>query len=108
MQFLSISKQKQLEWADECYRTTVKVMFKKMSAKQGIKEFEERALADFVNKYKYLHDMSTFVRMCPEDLTPKQKRGALRAITLIKEKRSEKTKIRACVDGRAHRAYITK
>ena len=52
--------------------------------------------------------MSTFGRVCPGDMTPKQRRDALIAITLIKEKRPRKIKGRSCVDGRAQRAYITK
>ena len=52
--------------------------------------------------------MNTFGRVCPEYLTPKRKRDALRAITLIKEKRSGKIKGRACADGRAQISYITK
>ena len=52
--------------------------------------------------------MNTFGIVCPEDLTPKQKRDALCAITLIKDKRPRKIKGRACADGRAQRAYIKK
>ena len=52
--------------------------------------------------------MNTFVRVCSEYLTHKQKRDALRAITLIKEKRSEKIKGGSRADGRAQREYITK
>ena len=108
MQFLSISKQKLHEWAGDCYRTAVNVMFTQMSEKKGIKQFKELAVAAIVKDYKKLHDMSTFVRVCPEDLLPKQKQDALRAITLIKEKRSRKIKVGACADSRAHIAHITK
>ena len=52
--------------------------------------------------------MNTVGRVCPEYQTPKQKRDALRAITLIKEKRFVKIKGRECADGRSQRAYITK
>ena len=52
--------------------------------------------------------MNTFGILCPEDLTPKQKWYALRAITLIQKKRSRKIKVRAFADGRAQRSYITK
>ena len=100
MRFLSISKHKQCEWAYECYRTAVKIMFIQMSTKQGIKQFKERAIYEIVKEYKQLHYMNTFVRVCPEDLTTKQKRDALRAITLIEEKRPGKIKRRACAyDG---------
>ena len=63
-------------------------MFTLMSAKQRIKQFNERAMADIVKEYKQLHEMNMFGRLCPEYLTPKQKRDTLRAITMIKNKLS--------------------
>ena len=60
-----------------------------MSAKQGIKQFKKRAVVDIVKDYNQLHDMNTFGIVCPKDLTPKHKWDALRAIILIKDKRSE-------------------
>ena len=84
------------------------VMFKKMIAKQGIKNFKYQAVDAIVNYYKQLHDINEFDIVCPENLRPIQKRYALRAITLIKEKCSGKIKGRACVDGRSQRSYIKK
>ena len=46
--------------------------------------------------------MNQFGRVCPKDLTP-NKKDALCAITLIKEKRYGKIKGIACVDGIAQR-----
>ena len=63
---------------------------------------------DTVKEYKQLHDIITFGRVCPEDMTPKQKLYALCAITFIKEKRFGKLKGRACADGRAQMSYIKK
>ena len=108
MQFLSISKQKKREWDDDCYRTSENVMFTQMSAKQGIKQFKERAMAVIVKEYKQLHEIDTFGRVCPEDLMSKHKLYTLRAITFIKEKRSGNIKGRAFADGISQRAYIKK
>ena len=52
--------------------------------------------------------MNTFGRVFPEELIPKQKRDALHAITLIKEKIYGKNKRRGCADGISQRRYITK
>ena len=52
--------------------------------------------------------MNMFGRVFPEDLMPKQKRDAFFEVTLIKDKRSGKIKVRACADGRSQRAYIIK
>ena len=92
MQFLLISKQKKHEWADDCYRAAVSVIFTQISAKQGIKQFKGRSTISVVKYYKQTHDMNTFGRVCPEDLTPKPKQETFREITLIKEKWSGKIK----------------
>ena len=89
---MSITKQEQCDWYDECYRMAVNVMFTKMSAKQVIKHFKELDVASIVKEYKQLNDTNTFGRVCLEDMIPKQKRDTLHAITLIKEKRSGKIK----------------
>ena len=65
-------------------------------------------MAAIVKEYKQLHGMNTFGRVCHEDLTPKQKQDALRAIMLIKEQRSRKLKRRLCADGKAQRSYNKK
>ena len=65
-------------------------------------------MSSIVKKYKQLHDMNMFGRVFPEDLMPKQKRDAFFEVTLIKDKRSGKIKVRACADGRSQRAYIIK
>ena len=63
-------------------------------------------MADIIKEQKQLYEMITFGRMCTNGLIPKQKRDVLRVITLFKEKRGRKIKIRACVYGRTQRSYI--
>ena len=46
--------------------------------------------------------------MNPDSLTRSHNKGALRAINLIKEKRSRKLKGKTCADERPQRCYITK
>ena len=108
MQYLSVSKQKQCEWADDCYRTAVNVMWTQMSVKQGIKQFKERDVDAIFKENKQLHDMNTFGRVSPKELIPKQKWDALCEINFIMEKRSGKIKGGKCADSRAQREYITK
>ena len=52
MQFLLIYKQKKHEWADECYRMAVNVMFTQMSEKKVIKHFKELDVSAIVKEYK--------------------------------------------------------
>ena len=56
-------------------------------------------MTSIFKEYKQLHDMNTFVRVCPNDLTPKQKQDALHDITLIEDKRCKKVKGTVCADG---------
>jgi len=50
--------------------------------------------------------MSVFGRVAYESLTVEEKKKALRAINLIKEKRCGKLKGRACADGSVQRVYV--
>ena len=59
-------------------------------------------------EYTQLEEMKLMGALNPESLTRTHKKGALRAINSIKEKRSGKLKGRKCADGQPHRCYITK
>jgi len=52
-------------------------------------------------EFQQLHDMNVFEDMDPTLLTAQQKRSALRAINLIKEKRCGQIKGRSVADGRS-------
>ena len=67
MQLLSISKQKQREWADDCYSMSVHIIFTQMIVKKGIKQFKERAVAAILKEFEQLHDMTMFIRVCTND-----------------------------------------
>ena len=57
-------------------------------------------------EYEQLDYLTVLGRLPPEKITPEQKRKALRAINLIKEKRCGKLKGRICADGSTQRKYI--
>ena len=59
-------------------------------------------------EYIQLEDMKLMKGLNPGSLTRSQKRGALRAINSIKEKRRGKLKGRTCADGQPQRCYKTK
>ena len=63
-------------------------------------------MAALLKEYKQLQDMSVFGRVAYESLTVEEKKKALRAINLIKEKRCGKLKGRACADGSVQRVYV--
>ena len=79
-----------------------------MSARKGIKLFGERAVQAVMKEYKQLNMMNVFDRINSTSLSKEQKAKALRAITLIKEKKCGTMKGRTCADGRSQRRYIPK
>ena len=105
-QFLGVTAKKQAEWSDKCYRIAVNVMFTQMTAAKGIKLFGERAIAAMFKEYNQLNDMGVFGIVNPDSLSVEQKKKALRAINLIKEKRCGRIKGRTVADGRPQRSYI--
>ena len=90
----------------EAHKHIVNFMFNQMSAKKGFKQFGTKAVAAMIKEYNQLNDMKVFSELDPATLTPEQKRKALRAVNLIKEKRCGIIKGRTCADGSSQRAYI--
>ena len=88
------------------FNTSVGICFNQMTAKKGIKFFGEKAIAAMFKEYKQLDDLTVLGRLNPEMVTLEQKRMALRAINLIKEKRCGMIKGRTCANGSTQRKYI--
>ena len=68
----------------------------------------ERELTAMYKEYTQLEDMKLMGALNPDSLKRSQKKGTLRTINLIKEKRIRKIKGRTFADGRPQRCYITK
>ena len=79
-----------------------------MTASAGIKEFGQRAIDAIFAEFSQLFELNVFGAINASTLTTQQKRDALRAITLIKEKRCGKIKGRTCADGRPQKKLYTK
>ena len=79
-----------------------------MSAKEGIKSFGNKTLIALYNKFLQLHDTSTFHPIKANRLIYKQKKQALQALLLIKEKRDRTIKGRTVANGAQQRAYKSK
>ena len=88
------------------YSIAVNVMFNQMHASKGIKMFREKAVAAILKEYKQLNDMCVLGRIDYDSLTEEQKRLALNAVNLIKEKRNGKVKGRTCANGSSQRTYV--
>ena len=88
--------------------TAVNALFNQMIETKGLKMFGERVVAAMFKEYKQLDDTKVFGRAKRADLTTSNKRRALKAINLIKQKRCGNIKGRTCADGRLQRAYTSR
>ena len=79
-----------------------------MSEKAGIKKFGRRAEEALMTEFAQLQDLTVFEGLDPSTLTSEQRRSALRAINLIKEKRDGRIKGRTVADGRPQRSLYDK
>ena len=82
-----------------------------MSAKAGFKKFGEAAVAAMVKEFTQLNTGAApgkpaVVPIDADCLTDIEKKKALRAINLIKEKWNGDIKGRSCVDGSKQRKYL--
>ena len=92
-------------------KTMVDVMFTQMSAKRGIKMFKERAVAAMIKELTQLDrgaidGKPVVIPIDPVLLTQENKKHALEAVHLIKEKRGGDLKGRTCADGSKQRQYL--
>ena len=79
-----------------------------MHASKGIKLLGDRALSAMAKEYEQLDNLDVFEPQWPKQLTNDTKKSSLRAIDLIKIKRSGKIKGRTVADGSVQRGSISK
>ena len=82
--------------------------FTQMHASKGIKLLGEKALAAMAKEYEQLDYSDVFQPEFKHELTTGQQKSALRAINLIKIKRSGKIKGRTMADRSKQRGFVTK
>jgi hypothetical protein len=86
--------------------SVVGVVFNQMGAKAGVKQYGEEAIQTIVAECKQLDDKKAFKPCNRKDLTTLERKKALRAITLVKEKRCGRIKGRTVADSREQRDHI--
>jgi hypothetical protein len=84
----------------EVFKYVTGFMMTQMTAKAGIKKHGQIAIDALFQEFSQLHDLGVFLRQHKSELTYIQKRGALQAISEIKEKRCGRIKGRTVADGR--------
>ena len=88
------------------YGYAAHVLMVQVSAKKGLKMFGERAALAIITEFKQLHDKAVFRPIHANKIPYEERRKALRAITLVQEKRCGKIKGRTVADGSSQRSYI--
>ena len=99
-QFATSTREKKKYFIHDMHKLAVDVTLTEMTAKKDIKKHGEIAVAAIYKEYTQLEYMKVMGALNPDSLTISQKKGALRAINLIKEKRSGKLKGRTFTDER--------
>jgi hypothetical protein len=79
-----------------------------MTAKAAIKKHGQAAVDALFQEFLQLHDKTVFAGKHRSELTKAERQAALRAISIIKEKRCGKIKGRIVADGRPQRNLYTK
>jgi hypothetical protein len=81
-------------------------IFTQMHYTKGVKKHGEAAIAAIIKEVQQLDDLKVLDPIMAAALTPEERKRALNAITLIKEKRTGTLKGRTCADGRKQREYV--
>jgi hypothetical protein len=75
---------------------------------QGIKKFRDLGKAAVLTELQQLNNRNVMRPVNKYDLTPAERKGALRYLMFLKEKRCGTIKGRGCADGRSQREYMSK
>ena len=92
----------------DLYEKVVDFCFNQMSEKDGIAKHGKDAIEALFREFAQLHDKRVFKAIRASELTSAQKKNALHALNLIKEKRDGVLKGRTVADDRKQRKWYTR
>jgi hypothetical protein len=84
------------------------IILTQCNLKQGIKKFGGDGKAAVLVELQQLCDRNVMQPVNKHDLTPAERKGALRCLMFLKKKRCGTIKVRGCADGRSQQAHMTK
>jgi hypothetical protein len=84
------------------------IIMTQYNLKQGIKKFGDLGKAAVLTELQQLYDRDVMRPVNKYDLTPAERKGALRYLMFLKEKRCGTIEGRGCADGRSQREYMSK
>jgi hypothetical protein len=93
---------------NDAYLILESIVLTQYNLKQGIKKFGDKGKQALLNELQQLYDRDVIDSINPSDLTPEERKGALRYLMFLKEKRDGMIKGRGCADGRPQQDYMTK
>jgi hypothetical protein len=93
---------------ESVYKSVSGFIMTQMTAKAGIKKHGKVAIDALFDEFLQLHDLGVFVGQHREKLTKAERQGALRAISMIKEKWSGRIKGQTIANGSQQRQFYTK
>lgn len=99
------------DWTDALQDTQHQMfcyVFHQMSVSAGIKKHGQAAIDALFREFCQFQDKKVFRPMDPTGMTRTEKKAALRAVNLIKEKRTGDIKARSCADGSKQRGLYDK
>jgi len=108
VQTLQQAANKMDESLDDIYKNIFGHIMTQMTATAGIKKHGQAAVDALLQEFNQFDSKNVFEPLDASTLTASQKQEALRAVNLIKEKRSGKLKGRTCADGWSQRSKYTK
>ena len=79
-----------------------------VSVNKGVKIHSGKVVEALLSEFDQIHKYDTFDPQHIDELPEDVRREALNLITMIKEKRDRRIKVRACADGRKQRKHISK
>jgi hypothetical protein len=93
---------------NDAYLILESIVLTQYNLKQGRKKLGDKGKQAVLNELQQLYDRDVIEPIDPSDLTPEERKGALRYLMFLKEKRDGMIKGRGCADGRPQRDYMTK
>jgi Reverse transcriptase (RNA-dependent DNA polymerase) len=96
------------QWGTTTNKHIFGYVMTQMTAKAGIKKHGEAAVAALMKEFAQLEDLGVYEAVDATLLTQQERKAALRAINLIKEKRDGKLKGRTVADGSVQRSLYDK
>ena len=93
---------------DAQYKNIFGWVMTQMSMRAGLKKHGALAEEALLTEFLQLRDLDVYEMLDPTSLTAEQKRAALRALNILKEKRNGKLKGRTVADGRKQRSLYSK